>query len=162
MGVNETIVKIDNEKFYTGNLVNFMQTQFLLYTQRDLHITLLYHEQEYHKRIFLMKWLYSMYVKITKYNMPNMKEVLVNRIKKPIKIEFKTPITKSTTIHKDTPKVKIETKIKKPLISNELRNAMYILNIKENEEKIIIRKNYKKLLKHPLLNLPLFIKIPQR
>ena len=151
MGVNETIVRIDNEKLYTRNLVIFMQTQFLLYTQRDHHIVLLYHEQEYHKRIYLMKWLYSMYVKTTKYNMPNMKELLVNRIKKPIKVEFKTPITNLNNIKIETQKIEKEIKNKKPSISNELKIAMNILNIKENEEKINIRKKYKTLLKkyHP-------------
>ena len=88
MGVNETIIRINNRQVYTQNLVDFMQTQFSLYAQQQKSIIILYHRNEYHKRIYLMKWLYSMYVKISNINLPNMKQLLIDRIEKPIKIQF--------------------------------------------------------------------------
>ena len=148
MGVNETIIRINNSKIYTENLVNFMQTQFSLYTQKQKSIIILYHNSEYHKRIYLMKWLYSMYVKISKVNMPNMKQLLINRIEKPIKIQFIDEIIKpkktySYDKYKEIPK--------KNLIDNELKIAMNILDVNIYENKKTIKMKYKNLLKryHP-------------
>ena len=148
MGVNETVIRINNNKVYTQNLVNFMQTQFSLYTQQQKSIIILYHSSEYHKRIFLMKWLYSMYIKISKINMPNMKQLLIDRIEKPIKIQFVDEIIKprktyTHSSHKDVPQ--------KCIIDNKLKIAMDMLDIKGYENKKIIKKKYKNLLKqyHP-------------
>ena len=112
MGVNETIIRINNKKIYTQNLVNFMRTQFSLYSQQQKSIIILYHSSEYHKRIYLMKWLYSMYIKISKVNMPNMKQLLIDRIEKPIKIQFMQEIirprkTYTYKEHKEIPKKNI-------------------------------------------------------
>jgi len=148
MGVNETIIRINNNKVYTQNLVNFMRTQFSLYSQQQKSIIILYHSSEYHKRIYLMKWLYSMYIKISKVNMPNMKQLLIDRIEKPIKIQFMQEIirpkkTYTYKEHKEIPK--------KNIIDNKLKIAMDMLDIKEYENKKIIKKKYKNLLKqyHP-------------
>jgi len=143
MGANETIVRINNNKIYTQNLINFMQTQFSLYTQKQKSIVILYHINEYHKRIYLMKWLYSMYVKISKINIPNMKQLLIDRIEKPIKIQFIEEIFKakkqtSSKENNQTPKRKTK--------ENKLSIAMNLLNITELDSQKMMKKKYKKLL----------------
>ncbi len=146
---DSTLIKIDETKLYTKNLLYFMQTNFSAIKQSQNRIILKYIEQEYFDRLFLIKWLYTLYSNITNHNHPDMKELLIKRIEKPIIVEFKSVIKKE--------EVKFETKeefIKEePIIAkvNPYQEALILLEIQKNDSKNIIRSKYKKLLReyHP-------------
>lgn len=99
MGVHTTLIKINEPEVQTKNLFYFIQTSFKLLTQNEKQIIIDYQEQEYHKRVFLIKWLYAIQVKLTGQEIPKLKELLVTRIKKPIKIEFKNILKKQINVN---------------------------------------------------------------
>ncbi|MCD4667738.1 MAG: DnaJ domain-containing protein [Sulfurimonas sp.] len=98
MGVNSTNIIIDESKVYTRNLTNFIYSNFSSSIIYKDTLTLNYTENEHFSRIFLIKWLYSLYTNITKNNFVNMKEILLKRIEKPIKIKFKNRTPKKISI----------------------------------------------------------------
>lgn len=99
MGAHLTLIKINESKIQTKNLLYFIQTSFTSYKRHEKQITINYKEQEYYKRVFLIKWLYNIYTKVTRQDIPKMKELLIKRIDKPIKIEFKNAIKKQINVN---------------------------------------------------------------
>lgn len=99
MGAHITLIKINEPEVQTKNLLYFIQTSFKSYVRNEKQITINYKEQEYYKRVFLIKWLYNIHAKVTKQDIPKMKELLVNRIEKPIKIEFKNALKKQINVN---------------------------------------------------------------
>ena len=99
MGAHSTIITINESKVHTKNLINFIQTNLSSYTQYKNSITLKHSQQEHYERVFLLKWLYTLHTKVTKKNVPNLKELLVKRVDKPIKIEFKNRIEKQLCVN---------------------------------------------------------------
>jgi hypothetical protein len=104
MGAHSTIVTINESKVHTKNLIHFIQTNMNSYTQHKNSITLNHSPQEYYERVFLLKWLYTLHTKVTKKSVPNLKELLVRRVDKPIKIEFKNRIEKQLCVNVNTTK----------------------------------------------------------
>ncbi len=98
MGVHSTNIIIDESKVYTKNLTNFIESNFSSTLVYKNFTTIKYHPDEHYSRVFLVKWLYSLYVNITNNFFIDMKEVLLKRIKKPIRIEFKNRVPKKIVV----------------------------------------------------------------
>ncbi len=98
MGPNHTLVYIDESRTSTYNLFQFIENQFSSYHIHNNHLLLHYSRENHYKHIFLIKWLYSMHKKVHNKDILNFKEVLVNRIEKPIKIITKKEIERVNTI----------------------------------------------------------------
>ena len=99
MGAHSTIVSINESKVHTKNLIHFIQTNLTSYTQYKTSIVLNHSPKEHYQRVFLLKWLYTLHTKVTKKSVPNLKELLVKRVDKPIKIEFKNRIEKQLCVN---------------------------------------------------------------
>lgn len=99
MGAHTTLIKINEPEVQTKNLLYFIQTSFKSYESNEKQIIIEYKEQEYYKRVFLIKWLYNVFAKVTNQDIPKMKELLVKRIEKPIKIEYKNAIKKQINVN---------------------------------------------------------------
>ncbi|MEA2100227.1 MAG: hypothetical protein U9P72_08855, partial [Campylobacterota bacterium] len=138
MCANSTLVKIDEKRVYTKNLLYFMQTNFSTIVQYKNKITINYTKQEHYDRVFLIKWLYTLYSNITNNSFPNMKELLVNRIEKPIIIEFKS------IIEDEKVEIKEEIIVEEPKEIDIYQEALKILQVRKYDSKKMIRIKYKK------------------
>jgi len=98
MGPQHTIIYVDESKMSTYNLFHFIENQFSSYHIHKNHLLLHYSRENHYKHIFLIKWLYSIHRKTHKKDILHFKEVLVNRIEKPVKIITKNEIKRITTI----------------------------------------------------------------
>lgn len=145
MCTNSTLIKIDETKIYTKNILYFMQTNFSAFKQYKNKITINYMTHEHFDRVFLLKWLYTLYSNITKNNFKDMKELLVKRIRKPIIIEFKYNIKEEKIIEEEKLVEKFTKKI------DPYQDALDLLKVEIDDSKNIIKMKYKKLLKeyHP-------------
>lgn len=98
MGPHHTLVHIDNTKTAAYHLFHFIKTHFSSYHYNDNSLHLNYTYENHHKHLFLLKWLYSLHKKNTATVYSDFKNVLVNRIEKPIKIILKKPIDKQVPL----------------------------------------------------------------
>lgn len=93
LGVQETIIRINSESIKIDFIQNFIDLHF---TNRIIKDNMIFIPQaidnNYHRK-FLLKWLYALYTKKTNKFFPQLKELLLKRQNKPIKIFLK----KSTT-----------------------------------------------------------------
>lgn len=88
LGVHETIIKINSKNIKIDYIQHFINSHF---SEREISKNILYipaSKSESSHRIFLLKWLYTLYSKKTQIIMPQLKESLVARHTKPIKIVF--------------------------------------------------------------------------
>lgn len=86
LGVNETIIKINSKSLKIDYIQHFVSTHF---TDRVISGNSIFIPQsannQYH-RTFLLKWLYSLYTKKSKNNFLELREILIKRQHKAIKI----------------------------------------------------------------------------
>jgi len=88
LGSQSTLVKIQDSRKNFQHILNFIETQFEDRVVKKNAIYLPENNDEKYKRAFLMKWIYAYYTR--KYNkaVPNLKEVLMNRVAKPIHLDL--------------------------------------------------------------------------
>ena len=98
MGTACTVITIDNSKFNSSHFLSFITTQFASHNVSNDSIMLHYTFENHHKHLFLLKWITALYAKAHQYKMPNIKEVLINRIEKPIKIIAKNTMKPLNTV----------------------------------------------------------------
>lgn len=95
LGAQGTVVKVQGSRNKIQHILNFIETQFSnkLVTQECIEIY--FCTQERLERVFLMKWLYSLYFKQHN-NVPvDLRSALISRIEKPIVIHL-PPIVRVT------------------------------------------------------------------
>ena len=92
LGVNETIIKINSSSIKIDYIQHFISTHFLDRTIKENTILIPKSSQNSYHRMFLLKWLYTLYTKRTKNILPELKDILVQRYEKAIKIELKEKI----------------------------------------------------------------------
>ncbi len=92
MGPHQTLVRIDETKTSAGPLFTFITHHFTTYQIHHNHLLLAYAPEDHYKHVFLLKWLYSIHKKSHKKELLELKNVLVNRIEKPLKLILKHPI----------------------------------------------------------------------
>lgn len=88
LGTNETIVKINSKDIKIDYIQHFINSNFKNSIIKNNYIFIPESSQHYYHRIFLLKWLYTLYAKRNNNYIPELKESLVNRQHKPIKIVF--------------------------------------------------------------------------
>lgn len=98
MGPQHTLIYVDESKMSTYNLFHFIENQFSSYHIHKNHLLLHYSRENHYKHIFLIKWLYSIHRKTHKKDILHFKEVLLNRIEKPVKIITKNEIKRINTV----------------------------------------------------------------
>jgi len=92
LGAHETIIKINSKSTKIDYIQHFINTNFLDRTIKNNYILIPQSFENSYHRIFLLKWLYTLYSKKTKQQIPELKESLVKRFHKKIKIELKNEI----------------------------------------------------------------------
>lgn len=88
LGAQSTLVKIQDDRKNFQHILNFIETQFERKVIRTNSIYIPSNDAEYHKRVFLMKWLYSYYSRKYTKPIPNLKNVLLARVGKPIHLHL--------------------------------------------------------------------------
>lgn len=98
IGTEYTTIAIDESKINTYNLFTFIKSQFPSHTINQNKIFLTYSAEEHFKHLFLLKWIYAIHKKVNKMEIENLRDVLINRIEKPIQIITKREINPKNTI----------------------------------------------------------------
>jgi hypothetical protein len=93
LGAHETLIKLDQKREQIFNVENFIRKHFAFISSEDSCVILNYHNDEHHQRLFLLKWLYSLYKK-SEYEHPQLRDHMLQRIEKPIRIRFTQPVSK--------------------------------------------------------------------
>jgi hypothetical protein len=99
MGPHYTIIKVNESKISVYQIFSFIQNQFNSYHIHNNTIHLSYLKENHHKHLFLMKWLYSIHKKVHQKDIKHLKELLIGRIEKPIKIVTKQDVELSNGIY---------------------------------------------------------------
>ncbi len=97
LGTHETIIKINSKATNIEYIRCFISSCFVDIVVKSNYILIPKSIENYHHRIFLLKWLYALYVKKTNNRFPELKELLINRQHKTIKILFKKRIVYKIT-----------------------------------------------------------------
>ncbi|MDA7818187.1 J domain-containing protein [Sulfurimonas sp.] len=164
MGTRETFIKLDkNDK--VQNIIEFINTKFKFKHKSNQVISISYKAQEHYSRVFLLKWLCSMYSRSLPHEVPFLKESILNRIHKPIKVQM--PLTELNEIYR----IKIEVESLERLkifmlqknnelfyalksllvnhsISSSISNSSIIVALTSNKSKLLIQDllNQKKII----------------
>lgn len=145
LGVNETIIKINSLSLKIDQIQNFVMHNF---SQKQIESNTIFipaHNQNCHKRVFLLKWCYSIYAKKTNIQLPQLKEQLVKRHKKPIRIILADKLQ----VKKETNKKKNQEKKEQKKVINRvyapLQRAHSLLGSSPFEDVKRLKKRYKKL-----------------
>lgn len=101
IGTHYTIISLDESKMNTHNLFSFIKSQFPLHQINQNSILLNYSKENHFKHLFLIKWIYSIHKKVNRWDSANLREVLIDRVEKPIKIMTKKDIESKNTIYLD-------------------------------------------------------------
>ena len=93
LGAHETIIKVNSESTKIDYIQHFIHQNFndVMISKKVLYIPASHNNPHY--RVFLLKWLYALYVKRTKNDFFELKETLLNRHHKAIKILLTQEIT---------------------------------------------------------------------
>lgn len=88
LGVHETIVRINSHSLKIDYIQHYIHRYFndVVLSEKSLYIPASHKNSHY--RIFLLKWLYALYAKKSKNNIFELKETLLRREQKAIKITF--------------------------------------------------------------------------
>ena len=141
LGVHETIIKINSLSLKIDQIQNFIMQSFSQKQIESNTILIPEHNQNCHKRVFLLKWCYSIYTKKTDIELPQLKEQLVKRHKKPIRIIL------AAKLHMKQEK-KSRKKERKKIINRidlPLQKAYKLLGSSPYEDAKKLKKRYKKL-----------------
>jgi len=99
MATNETLIKFDSTD-NVQQIIRFIDSKFLQKKLYDSSIILPYCDDDYHKRVFLLKWIYNIYSKGVQIDIPSLKKLLVKRVKKPIRlVGFINPVNRLFYLH---------------------------------------------------------------
>lgn len=98
MPPNCTLISIDESKIHTHHLFSFIKNQFSSHRIDNNALYLDYSSENHFKHLFLIKWIYSIHKKVNRWDSIKLREVLINRIDKPIKIVTKQPINPQCVI----------------------------------------------------------------
>ena len=145
LGANETIIKINSLSLKIDQIQDFIMQHFSQKQTKSNSIFIPAHNRDCHKRIFLLKWCYSIYTKKVNINLPQLKEQLVKRHKKPIRIIL---ATKQETIKKKNQEKQSRKKEQKKVINRidiPLQRAHKLLGSSPFEDVKKLKKRYKKL-----------------
>ena len=99
LGSKETIIKIYSKNINIANIEQFIYTNFTNSFIKNKNIYIPPTTTSSLHRSFLLKWLYTIYVKNTNSYVTDLKEILIKRANKAIKIELQKPINR-TIIYK--------------------------------------------------------------
>lgn len=99
MGLEYTIVSLDQSRMNTYHLLSFIKTQFSSFKIERDTVFLTYLKENHYKHLFLLKWVHSMYKKMHKNDIPNLRDVLIERLEKPLHIMIKNDIQAVNVIH---------------------------------------------------------------
>jgi len=151
LGAHETVIKINSSSISIDYIQHFISTHFLDRTISDNTILIPKSTDNYYHRIFLLKWLYTLYANKTKNRLPALKESLITRQHKAIKILLpkkiihliKYIIINKTTVHVQIVpannniayKIKTYLQTKITILPNYLS-----INIEKQEEKDLFNK----------------------
>jgi len=166
LAAHETIIKINSKSTKIEYIQQFIDTHCSNIIKNDDSILIPYLAKEHLHRIFLLKWLYGVYIKKTKTEFSNLKDSLILRCKKPIKILF----AKNTVFHirwdiVDNEQVDILVKPSNRQLELSLSgifgykltvlNTHLSLHLKTDQEKEILKRllNTNKLINEPYLNI---------
>jgi len=141
LGVNETIIKINSFSLKIDQIQNFIMQHFSKKQIESDSIFIPAHNQDCHKRVFLLKWCYSIYAKKTNIQLPQLKEQLVKRHKKPIRIVLSAKIyVKQERKSRKKEQKKVINRVDLPL-----QRAYKLLGSSPLEDVKRLKKRYKKL-----------------
>lgn len=102
---HETLIKLDQKKEQVFNIEKFIRNHFSFTTIGKSTLLLSYRQEEYHQRLFLVKWLYNLYKK-SECDYPRLREHMLQRIEKPIRIAFMPPASKPFSLSLSTKNAK--------------------------------------------------------
>ena len=91
LGVNETIIRINSKSIKIDYIQSYITTHFRDRIVKNNTIYIPTSSNHHHRR-FLLKWLFTLYAKKSSYVIPELKDSLIKREHKPIKIELKEDI----------------------------------------------------------------------
>jgi len=147
LGANETVVKIGSKSINIEYIQHFINGHF---DNKILGKNIIFIPESMdnsHKRIFLLKWLYALYAKKTNNHIPKLKELLVNRQHKPIKIFLSQNITyKISYTISDKNCINIRVYPKNSELERRIANYFsidyqnLIIQIKNNDIKMLLKK----------------------
>jgi len=141
LGTNETIIKINSLSLKIDQIQDFVMQHFSQKQIESNSIFIPAHNQDCHKRVFLLKWCYSIYAKKVNINLPQLKEQLVKRHRKPIRIILATKLyVKQEKKSRKKEQKKIIKRIDLPL-----QRAHKLLGSSPFEDIKRLKKRYKKL-----------------
>jgi len=151
LGANETIIKIYSKNINIDNIEYFIHSHFMSSTTKSKNIYIPSTTITSHHRNFLLKWLYTIYTKKNKSYIPKLKELIIKRANKAIKIELPNRECKyiSNKQHlNDFTKTKQTKSIKKYY---KLDTSYTILGVTPQDDIFTLKKHYKRLAKeyHP-------------
>jgi len=162
LGVHETIVKINSDSIKIDYIQHYISTHFFNNKIQNNSILIPKSEEDSYHRVFLLKWLYALYSKKTKNDIPELKELLIKRQSKKIRI-----ILKSKIIYKliysvvDSTTLNIQITPANHHIANAIKKHLGIqLILLSNSINIIIKSDLQKKLLQEFLNTKQLINVP--
>jgi len=85
LGAKETLIKIDEHE-NIQHIIKFISNKFASKVLLHSQILIPYANDDHHKRLFLLKWFYSIYCRGLPEAIPALKDSLINRVEKPIRV----------------------------------------------------------------------------
>ena len=151
LGAHETVIKINSSSIKIDYIQHFISTHFFDRTIINNSIFIPQSKEHSYHRIFLLKWLYTLYSNKTQNKIPELKDSLVNRQHKAIKIvlpqkiihEIQYKVINNNTIHLQIIPANnnIAYKIKTYLQTKVTILPSYLsINITTQEQKDLFRK----------------------
>jgi len=86
LGAHETIIKINSKAMSVDYIQHFINSYFKDTIIKDNYIFIPKSSKKCCHRVFLLKWLYSLYTKKSNTHLPELRKTLIDRQNKPIKI----------------------------------------------------------------------------
>ena len=89
LGAHETVIKIKSTSSSISTIINFVNIHFQQSSIKNNYIKIPYtNKTDESHRLFLLKWLYTLYTKRTHNSFPKLRESLIQRHSKTITIEI--------------------------------------------------------------------------
>ena len=99
LNTQATIIKIDSRYNKIQNVEDFISLHYNEKYNAMNNMNIKYSPENHYHHVFLLKWFYSLYTKSHNLKSPKLKEVLLERINKPIIIQKKIENKKNSVIH---------------------------------------------------------------
>ncbi|PHR54079.1 MAG: hypothetical protein COA44_14270 [Arcobacter sp.] len=88
LGAHTTVFKIPQGRNKIQQILKFIQTNFTHNMPNKNTIQIPFYTKEHDHRVFLVKWLYSLYRRSNNKALPDLKSALIERIEKPIELHL--------------------------------------------------------------------------